>query len=187
MINLPNSLTLLRILAIPFFLSLLVEGEHQLALILFIAAGLTDAIDGFIARMFDMRTELGAHLDPLADKLLVLSAFIALGVLEAVPLPLMIVVIMRDVVILGGYLMTAALVGQAMEMAPSASGKLTTFTELLSITLVLLDLAGWWRTPEAFLNALFLVTAAACFVSGCGYVVRGLSYYQESEVTEPDA
>ena len=185
MLNLPNALTLLRILAVPLFLSLLVEGEARWALIVFVLAGITDGVDGLIARLWDMRTELGAHMDPLADKLLVISSFIALGIQGAVPLPLMIIVLTRDVVILGGYLLTAAVVGQAMEMAPSLWGKLTTFTQLLSVTLVLLSLAGWWKAPEAFLLTVFVATAIASFISGAGYVIRGMRYYQASETAQP--
>src|SRR3954468_5858144 len=181
MFNIPNILTLLRIFAVPFFLSLLVEGENDWALIIFIAAGLTDAVDGMIARMFNMRTELGAHMDPLADKLLVVSSFIALGIMGIVPRPLMIVVITRDVVILGGFLLTAAVVGKSMEMKPSLSGKLTTFTQLLSVTLVLIDLTQWWDVPTWMLNLVFVSTGAASFISGGGYVLRGMKWYTASE------
>ena len=180
MFNIPNVLTLARILAVPLFLSLLVEGEHDAAVAVFVAAGVTDAVDGMIARMWNMRTELGAHMDPLADKLLVVSSFIALGIMGLVPRPLMIVVIMRDVVILGGFLLTAAVVGKSMEMAPSLSGKLTTFTQLLSVTLVLLDLASWASVPQPLLSGVFWATGAASFVSGSGYVLRGMRWYQSS-------
>jgi cardiolipin synthase len=180
MFNVPNILTLLRILAVPLFLSLLVEGEHDAALTIFLLAGITDAVDGMIARMWNLRTELGAHMDPLADKLLVVSSFIALGIMGAVPRPLMIVVIMRDVIILGGFLLTAAVVGKSMEMQPSLAGKLTTFTQLLSVTLVLIDLAQWWDVPTLFLNGVFVATGCASFWSGSGYVVRGMKWYAAS-------
>jgi cardiolipin synthase (CMP-forming) len=180
MLNIPNVLTLLRILAVPLFLSLLVEGENNAALSLFLLAGVTDAVDGMIARMWNLRTELGAHLDPVADKLLVVSSFIALGIMGLVPRPLMIVVITRDVVILGGFLLTAAVVGKTMEMRPSLSGKLTTFTQLLSVTLVLIDLAAWWDVPTILLDGVFLATGAASFVSGSGYVLRGMRWYATS-------
>jgi len=180
MFNIPNILTLLRILAVPLFLSLLVEGEHDAALTIFLLAGVTDAVDGMIARMWNLRTELGAHLDPLADKLLVVSSFIALGIMGAVPRPLMIVVIMRDVIILGGFLLTAAVVGKSMEMQPSLAGKLTTFTQLLSVTLVLVDLAQWWDVPSLFLSGVFVATGCASFWSGSGYVVRGMKWYAAS-------
>lgn len=177
MLNVPNALTLLRILAVPLFLSLLVEGKNDAALIVFLGAGITDAVDGMIARMWNLRTELGAHIDPLADKLLVVSSFIALGVMNEVPRPLMIVVITRDVVILGGFLLTAAVVGKSMEMAPSLAGKLTTFTQLLSVTLVLVKLAGWWNVSDWFLTVVFVATGCASFVSGSGYVIRGMRWF----------
>lgn len=180
-LNIPNALTLARILAVPLFLSLLVEGEYQLALIVYLLAGVTDAVDGMIARLWDMRTELGAHMDPLADKLLVISSFIALGIEGTMPRPLMIIVITRDVVILGGFLLTAALVGRSMEMSPSIWGKLTTFTQLLSVTLVLVDMARWWNVPTLALNAVFVTTGVVSFVSGSDYVVRGLRWYQSVE------
>jgi cardiolipin synthase len=180
MFNVPNILTLARILAVPLFLSLLVEYEYDAALVVFIVAGITDAVDGMIARMWNLRTELGAHMDPLADKLLVVSSFIALGTMGLVPRPLMIIVIMRDVVILGGFLMTAAVVGKSMEMKPSLSGKLTTFTQLLSVTLVLIDLASWWNVPTPFLNGVFIAAGCASFVSGSGYVLRGMKWYAAS-------
>ncbi|MFN2427605.1 MAG: CDP-alcohol phosphatidyltransferase family protein [Candidatus Binatia bacterium] len=184
MFNIPNVLTLARILAVPLFLSLLVEGENDAALAIYLLAGLTDAIDGMIARTWNMRTELGAHMDPLADKLLVVSSFIALGIMGLVPRPLMIIVITRDVVILGGFLLTAAIVGKSMEMKPSLSGKLTTFTQLLSVTLVLIDLAQWFDIPTDVLNAVFIATGLASFVSGSGYVLRGMRWYA---ATEPEA
>jgi cardiolipin synthase len=181
MFNIPNILTLLRILSVPVFLSLLVEGENDWALVIYLLAGVTDAVDGMVARMWNMRTELGAHMDPLADKLLVVSSFIALGIMGLVPRPLMIVVITRDVVILGGFLLTAAVVGKSMEMKPSVSGKLTTFTQLLSVTLVLIDLAQWWDVPTFFLTTVFIATGIASFISGGGYVLRGMKWYAASE------
>jgi cardiolipin synthase len=185
LLNIPNVLTLLRILAVPLFLSRLVEGENDWALVIFIAAGVTDGIDGMIARMWRQRTELGAHMDPLADKLLVVSSFIALGVMGLVPRPLMIVVITRDVVILGGFLLTAALVGKSMEMSPSIRGKLTTFTQLLSVTLALVDLAQWVDVPTTVLNIVYIATGVASIVSGSGYVLRGMKWFAASG--EPEA
>jgi cardiolipin synthase len=180
LLNIPNVLTLLRILAVPLFLSLLIEGENDWALAIFILAGVTDGIDGMLARLWRQRTELGAHMDPLADKLLVVSSFIALGIMGLVPRPLMIVVITRDVVILGGFLLTAALVGKSMEMAPSIWGKLTTFTQLLSVTLALVDLAQWIDVPSVVLNTVYIATGVTSIVSGAGYVLRGMAWYAAS-------
>jgi phosphatidylglycerophosphate synthase len=97
-----------------------------------------------------------------------------------VPRPLMIVVITRDVVILGGFLLTAALVGKSMEMAPSIWGKLTTFTQLLSVTLALVDLAQWIDVPSVVLNTVYIATGVTSIVSGAGYVLRGMAWYAAS-------
>ena len=188
MLNLPNTITLLRIVAVPFFLSLLVDGAYGAALAVFISAGVSDGIDGAIARLTNARTELGAHLDPLADKLLLVSSFVALGVLGFVPIQLMITVIMRDVVILGGYITTAVVTGRPMEMRPSVWGKLTTFLQIASVTMVLIQLAGLVSIGSFSLGVLFGVTAAACFVSGAGYVVDGIRWYNQvtaEAVTKP--
>lgn len=182
MLNIPNTITLLRIVAVPFFLSLLVEGSYQAALIVFIVTGLSDGVDGAIARLTNTRTELGAHLDPLADKLLLVSSFIALGVLDLVPIQLMITVILRDIVILGGYITNAVVTGHPMEMKPSLWGKLTTFLQIASVTVVLARLAELVELSPPLLAGLYSVTAAACFISGAGYVIEGIRWY--NHITE---
>ncbi|MFQ5477257.1 MAG: CDP-alcohol phosphatidyltransferase family protein [Candidatus Binatia bacterium] len=184
MINLPNTLTLMRILAVPAFLSMLTEGRYQLALIIFMAAGATDALDGAIARLTDTRTELGAHLDPLADKLLLLSSFIALGILGEIPLRLMIMVIVRDVVILGGFSLSALLVGRSMPMSPTLPGKLTTFAQLVTVSAVMLVLAEWIKPPPGFLTITFITTGLLTLFSGIDYVRLGLTWYQKSGAAE---
>jgi len=181
MINIPNALTLLRILLVPLFLSLVADGSMKLALIVFVAAGITDGIDGLIARLTDSRTELGAHLDPLADKLLLVSAFIAMGLIGYVPLQLMILVIMRDVVILGGYITSAILVGKAMEMNPSVWGKATTFFQITTVSLVMVSESGWLVIPADALTLVFVVTGTLTIVSGIGYVFDGIRWYQTVE------
>ena len=144
-------------------------------------------LDGAVARLTNTRTELGAHLDPLADKLLVISAFIALGLLHEIPLRLMIMVIVRDTVILGGYLVSAVVVGKAMAMAPSMWGKVTTFLQIVSIGVVMLALAGWWTVPDGLREGVFIATGIATLVSGAGYVVDGIRFYQASESSDGQA
>jgi cardiolipin synthase len=179
-LNLPNTLTLFRILLVPLFLSLLVQGNVRTALVVFVAAGLTDAIDGALARLMNSQTNLGAHLDPAADKLLLVSSFIALGFLGKVPLPLMIMVIMRDVVILGGFLLSAVLTGKTMAMRPSVWGKLTTFVQILTVALVLLAASEWVAVPVIVLSVAFVATGALSVVSGVGYVADGIRWYQSA-------
>jgi cardiolipin synthase (CMP-forming) len=176
-LNIPNTITLLRIVAVPFFLSLLVDGSYRGALVVFVAAGISDGIDGAIARLTNARTELGAHLDPLADKLLLVSAFVALGTLNLIPMQLMIIVIMRDVVILGGYVTNAVITGRPMEMKPSVWGKGTTFLQILTVVIVLVLKADVIAIEPVVPPVIFALTAAGCFVSGAGYVIDGIRWY----------
>ena len=181
MINIPNAITLMRILMVPLFLSFLAEGSMDLALIVFVTAGISDGIDGAIARVTNTRTELGAHMDPAADKLLLVSAFIALGIKEMVPLRLMILVIVRDVVILGAYLVSAAMAGQSMPMRPTIWGKVSTFLQLSCVGLVLLKYASWLTVPPMLLTSVFIATGVAAVMSGAGYMLDGLRWYQKLE------
>jgi cardiolipin synthase len=180
MINVPNTITLLRIMCVPVFLSLLAQGDYRLAVVVFVIAGLSDGLDGTIARLTDTRTELGAHLDPAADKLLLVSSYIALAILGDIPVQLMIVIIVRDVVILGGFFMSGAMVGRYMEMAPSVWGKATTCAQILTAIAVLLTRAGWAPIAPMALTVMFAVTALATIVSGIDYVLRGIRWYQAS-------
>ena len=184
MLNLPNFLTLLRIVAIPVFLIFLTDGRFGAALLVFVLAGVTDSLDGAIARLTNTRTTLGAYMDPLADKMLLLSTFVVLAVMEAVPPWLTVVVITRDVLILGGYLMLFLMTQRTMEVRPSAASKASTFFQLLTLSLVLLSL---WR-PESVsslaLLGVFGVTAALTTVSGVQYVARGLGWYQSIATPE---
>src|SRR5437879_13047400 len=103
--NLPNALTVLRILLIPFFIGFLTYGHYLWALWTILVAGITDILDGVIARMANQRTKLGAYLDPLADKLLLTSAFVTLAILHLVPIWVAIVVLSRDLIIVAGTLL----------------------------------------------------------------------------------
>src|SRR5207249_45019 len=122
-LNVPNFLTLLRIVAIPCFLILLEDLRYREALAVFVAAGVTDGLDGAIARLTHTKTTLGAFLDPAADKALLVSAFIALGFMHAVPRWLVVIVISRDVLIVLGYFLLFMLARQTMEVRPSVAGK----------------------------------------------------------------
>ena len=101
--NLPNILTLIRILLIPLFIIFLISKSFQGALIIFVIAGITDALDGFIARIWHQHTDLGSYLDPIADKLLLASAFITLAILGIVPYWLTVIVMSRDILIATGF------------------------------------------------------------------------------------
>jgi cardiolipin synthase len=178
MLNLPNALTLLRIVVIPAFLIVLTDGRHGLALVLLIAAGITDAADGAIARLTHQKTTLGAYLDPLADKLLLVSAFITLAFLNQVPLWLTVLVISRDAVIVTGFFLLFVLTQRTMEIRPSAFGKAATFFQLFSVIAVLTRLAGVAGLGTRTLMPLFVVTGVVTTVAGLQYMYRGLVWVQ---------
>lgn len=182
MLNLPNFLTLLRIVAIPIFLILLTDGSVGWALVVFVAAGITDSLDGAIARLTNSRTTLGAYMDPLADKMLILSAFVVLAAMNAVPRWLTVVVISRDVIILVGYLSLFLLTQELMEIRPSAISKAATFLHLVTLAVVLLGLwaPGW--PSRGTRTWLCDITGIVTAVSGLHYMARGLRWYQQRDV-----
>jgi len=168
-VNLPNALTLLRIILVPLLIALLVRENFGIALWVFVVAGVSDLLDGFIAKRFDLCTRLGAILDPLADKLLIVASFLVLAAGGRLPWWLAAVVILRDLVIVGGACAYHFRAGE-VEMAPSPLSKANTFVQLCLILLVLLQGAGVVRT----VNWLPLVQGVVLFttiVSGVHYVV----------------
>jgi len=182
LLNLPNFLTILRIIAIPIFLIFLTDGRVGAALVTFVLAGITDAVDGAIARLTNTRTTLGAYMDPLADKLLILSAFVVLALMEVVPRWLTVVVISRDVIILIGYLTLFLLTQQLMEIRPSAISKAATFLHLVTLSAVLLSLWKSQAVSTAARSALFAITGTVTAISGFHYIYRGLRWYQQKSV-----
>jgi len=177
-LNVPNFLTLLRIVAIPCFLILLEDLRYREALAVFVAAGLTDGLDGAIARLTHTKTTLGAILDPAADKALLVSAFIALGFMHAVPRWLVVIVISRDVLIVLGYFLLFTVAQQTMEVRPSVAGKASTAFQLLSVTLVLLGAVQPELVAPSARLLVFYVTAAVTALAGLQYMYRGLAWLQ---------
>jgi cardiolipin synthase len=175
-LNVPNFLTLVRILTIPAFLILLTSGRPGLALAVFVAGGVTDALDGAIARLTDTKTELGAILDPLADKLLLLSSFCVLAFMELVPNWLTVLVLCRDVFLLVGYFFLFVFTGEWIEVRPSAIGKITTFFQLASVTVVLVSVSWPDAIPSAIGLALFVAAGTTTALSGLQYMGRGLRW-----------
>jgi cardiolipin synthase (CMP-forming) len=139
-INIPNFITLGRVIAVPFVFWLLLSGNAKMAFFVFVAAGISDAVDGFLAKRFNWQTELGAYLDPLADKLLIVSIYIALGVSKELPLWLIIAVVSRDILIVAA-IMLAWLMDHPVRIAPLLVSKLNTLAQLVLASTVLADLA----------------------------------------------
>jgi len=177
MLTLPNFLTLLRIIAVPVFLILVDNRHYAVALVIFMAAGITDTVDGVIARLTDSKSDLGASLDPLADKLLLVSSFLILTWIGAVPPWLMILVLTRDAVILAGYL-AIYFVSTPIEVNPTAVGKVNTFLEMLTVGFALVSLARP-DIPMRHINlGMWYLTGITVAISGVHYVYRGLLWYQ---------
>jgi cardiolipin synthase len=165
---LPNAISLFRIALVAPILVLIVDGRFDLALILFFVAGFSDGVDGYLAKRFNWHTRLGALLDPIADKLLVAGTFLILVYTGHVPLWLTAIVILRDVVILGGAAAYAVFVGP-IEGEPTRISKLNTALELSFILFVLSRAAFGWPVEIAITvaGAAVLVTVV---ISGIDYV-----------------
>jgi cardiolipin synthase len=178
LLNIPNVLTLSRLFLAPVFLALLSQHRFRYALYVFCAAGLTDALDGTIARWCDLRTEIGALLDPFADKLLLLSAFVGLTVEDAIPGWLLGVVITRDIVIVFGYLLLLFYTDERVPIHPSYLGKAATCFQLAS---VIGALAGIGQNWAELWHLLLYATVAITALSGMHYAYKGLAWLSSSE------
>ncbi len=178
MLNLPNLLTLVRILTIPFFLVFLAYHQYTVALLIFLFGAITDFLDGLAARWMHQETRLGAYLDPVADKLLVFSSYVMLGSIEAIPLWLVIIVVMRDVLILLGFAVIYYLVEEKFEARPTLIGKFSTLLQLLTLALALTSLYAPSWIPPLVLNGLVAATAVITMLSGIQYLYRGILWLQ---------
>lgn len=166
--QIPNLLTLLRIAACPVLVLLLRDHGYALALAVFLAAGITDGLDGYIAKRFNCESGLGAILDPIADKLLIASAYIMLAVLEHIPFYLLVTVMFRDLVIVVGYLVLLAL-GDEVPMKPTYLSKVNTCVQIALVIAVLLaqaDLSRIALIEQALVFGVLVTTVS----SGCQYV-----------------
>ena len=179
MLTLPNFLTLLRIIAIPVFLIFLADGNYGAAFMLFLGAGVTDTVDGAVARLTNTRSDLGAVLDPMADKLLLLSSFIVLGFTGAIATWLVVLVVVRDVIVVLGYGTVFVVDHVWMDVAPSRLGKLSTFFQLFTIGFGLMHLARPALPLESINQLMQAVAGAVTAASGVQYVYRGLLWHQQ--------
>lgn len=168
--NLPNYITLARIVLIPFFIGLMIYHHYRIAAAVFLVACVTDALDGMIARITHQKTDLGAFLDPIADKLLIVSAFVTLVLLGLLPVWLVMIVVSRDVILVVGS-MVIYHSGQKFTAMPSLIGKTTTVLQLLVVTLSLVLRIYGMKTP--LMPILYWTTALFTIVSGIQYIARG--------------
>jgi cardiolipin synthase (CMP-forming) len=139
-LSIPNLITLGRILLVPIVVWAITLGEMRVAFLLFLAAGISDAVDGFLAKRFHMKSELGAYLDPLADKALIVSIYVSLGIAGVLPIFLVILVVSRDIMIIGAFLL-AWLVGRPMPVRPLLVSKANTVAQIVLVVLLLAERA----------------------------------------------
>jgi len=156
-LSIPNLVTLIRILLVPVVIWAITAGEYRVAVILFLAAGISDAVDGFLAKRFGMTTELGAYLDPLADKAMLVSIYIALGITEAIPRWLVILVVSRDIMIVSAVILSWV-VNKPVPLKPLMVSKLNTVAQIALACVVLATLGFGFRADTTVLMLVALVT-----------------------------
>jgi len=169
-VNPANFITLGRLLSVPVSVWLILANEFAAAFWLFLLAGVSDAVDGFIAKRFDMRTRIGALLDPVADKTLLVSIYVTLGVAGQLPNWLVILVVSRDLMIVGGFLI-GQLLAEQRNWQPLFVSKANTALQIVLVVLTLARL-GFSFDDHGVDGGLILVVAATTVLSGGAYLVR---------------
>jgi len=154
---------------VPVVVWAITVGEMQVAFALFLAAGVSDAIDGFLAKRFGMASELGAHLDPLADKTLIVSIYVALGITDAIPRWIVILVVSRDFLIIGGV-MLAWFLGKPVLVKPLLVSKLNTAAQIVFACLVLAALA--FGFDAGLFQTFMMWMVAALTLTSVGFYMR---------------
>jgi cardiolipin synthase (CMP-forming) len=162
-LSLPNLITLARILLVPVMVWAIAAEQMKLAFVLFVAAGISDGVDGFLAKRFGMATEVGAYLDPLADKVLIVSIYVSLGIVEAIPRWLVILVVSRDILIVGGIMLSWVL-GNPITIKPATVSRLNTVAQIVLGGVVLAVHAFHWNI-EVIVTLLMALVAALTLLS----------------------
>ncbi len=158
-----------RILLVPVVVWAIASEQMQIAFLLFLVAGVSDGVDGFLAKHFGMASELGAHLDPLADKALIVSMYVALGITEVIPRWLVILVVSRDILIVGGV-MLAWFLDKPITVRPVLVSKLNTVAQIIFVCLVLASLAFGLNTR--YLTLLLMATVTVLTLMSMAVYVR---------------
>ena len=153
---LPNAVTLSRLFLVPVLILVLKQEGYISALVIFLVAGVSDALDGYIAKRFNLVSQLGAVLDPLADKVLLVSAYIMLSWLGHIPFWLVLAVAFRDLLIIGGYLVVTSVMG-SVHMRPSYLSKLNTVMQIVLVFAILAQQASGLTVPLVTTGLVYLV------------------------------
>jgi cardiolipin synthase len=178
-VNIPNIITLCRILLVPVIIWAITSHQMTIAFVVFIAAGVSDAVDGFLAKRFNMTTEIGAMLDPIADKALLVSIYVALGIGDAIPRWLVILVVSRDFMIVGAMILSWVL-GNPMPVKPLMVSKLNTVAQVAFAALVLAAL-GFHFDADPYDTLLMGCVAILSLLSVALYLVEWTRHLNTTE------
>jgi cardiolipin synthase len=184
-LTVPNIITILRFILVPAVVYAMMTGEIGWAFAGFIVAGISDGVDGFIARQFDQRTELGAYLDPIADKLLLVSVFVVLGQMGELPLWLVIAVVSRDALIVGAVLLSYVM-GRPVLVKPLFVSKANTTAQILLAGLVLGELS-FSAAIDNLRDALIVLAGLLTIASAAAYLVAWLRHMNGDGESDPPA
>ncbi len=178
--NIPNSITMARIVTVPLIVWLILREEMMLAFIFFLLGGISDALDGLIAKQFDLVTRLGKYLDPLADKILLVSIYITLGIKGDIPSWLVILVVSRDLLIVGGILLSY-LMETRVVIKPVMISKINTFCQILLAAMVL-GSAGLEIEADLALSITIYTVALTTVLSGYSYVSVWMKQFNQPSI-----
>jgi cardiolipin synthase (CMP-forming) len=172
--NLPNVLSLFRLCLTAFFILAMTYQRYTVALVLFVAQAISDLLDGFFARVMHKKTDLGAWLDPIADKVMLVSSYLVLGLQEIIPFWVVATVLLRDVVLVLGFLFLH-LFSFRIVPSPSLLGKMTTVSQMGTVLYLL------WSVTREFQMYFFYAAAALTVLSGLQYVLLGVTALYRKE------
>jgi len=168
--NIPNIISVFRILSVPLLVILLMEGRMSAALLVFFLAGVSDGVDGFLARLLKQKTAIGAFIDPLADKLLLNTSYITLAILGILPNWLAVLVVSRDVIILMGF-GVLFFTGRTVQVKPTMDSKVNTAIQLACVLYFLAQ--DYVKLNENWELTILFITAFITLLSGFRYIVIG--------------
>ncbi|MGM0567599.1 MAG: CDP-alcohol phosphatidyltransferase family protein [Elusimicrobiota bacterium] len=182
--NVPNLISVFRLLLVPVFLIFLVGNSYHplAALVVFVVAALSDAVDGIIARKTKTVSPFGVFLDPMADKLLLLSAFVALAYIRIIPEWLAIIVVFRDIILFIGWVGLNILKNINI-ISPSIISKIATFFQMFTVVSVTSKMADIIIIPDNMLNVIFVITGLLTVITGLHYIIRAVKFTIEKKVT----
>jgi cardiolipin synthase len=178
-LSIPNLITLGRILLVPIVVWAIASGRLQTAFLLFMAAAISDGVDGYLAKRFGMQTELGAYLDPLADKILIVSIYVTLGITQVIPLWIVILVASRDFMIIGAIILSW-LVDMPVAIKPHMISKLNTAAQIGFACLVLAS-HGYQINAEPVLTLVMVLVAILTSLSVVLYLAQWVRHINSAE------